>query len=232
METRVCKICGKEKPITEFEDYITKKGEKKRRWQCRQCRSAKAAERRREKNKRICPVCKKEKQPFEFVRDNSLDYKEYGKICRECAYKKNKEKREEKLKAKIPRVDSKGKIYCLRCKQYKSKDNFYKNPNRPTGYDFICKECRRKAYQERYKETKMALIERFGNKCAICGKTFPWYAYDFHHKEGEKKERKISRYTRLTMKHLETLPDFEEELKKCILVCAICHRKLHLSNDA
>ena len=227
----MCKICGKEKPITEFESYITRAGKRHIRWQCKECRKARAAERRREKKKRLCPICNKEKQPFEFVRDNSLDYKEYGKICRECAYKKNKEKREKLLKSKIPKVNSEGKIYCQKCKQYKSKDNFYRNPNRPTGYDNICKECRRKAYTERYRKTKEALIKQFGNKCAICKKTFPWYAYDFHHKE-EKKEMKISRYIRHTMKHLETLPDFKEELKKCILVCAICHRKLHLANNA
>ena len=220
---------GKEKVITEFEDYITPAGNKKRRWQCRQCRGNKAAKRRKDKKKCICPVCGEEKQPFEFARDNSLDYKEYGKICRVCAYKKNREKREEKLKLKIPKVNSEGKIYCQECKQHKSKDSFYKSSDRPTGYDIICKECKRKEYIKRYRETKKVLIEQFGNRCAICGKTFPWYAYDFHHKEGEKKEKKISRYIRLSMKHLKTLPDFEEELKKCILVCAICHRKLHLT---
>ena len=100
METRVCKICGKEKPITEFEEYITLSGRRHRRWQCRECRNARAAERRKEKNKRICPICKKAKQPFEFVRDNSLDYKEYGKICRECAYKKKQRKKRKNVKIK------------------------------------------------------------------------------------------------------------------------------------
>jgi len=230
METRVCKICGKEKPITEFEEYITLSGKRHRRCQCRECRNARAAERRREKIKRICPICKKAKQPFEFVRDNSLDYKEYGKICRECAYKKNREKREKMLKSKIPLINSEGKLYCRICKQYKTADNFYTKPNSSTRHDTICKECKRKAYTERYKKTKMALIKRFGNKCMICGKTYPWYAYDFHHKDSKSKELKISRYTRLTLKHLKTLPEFEEELKKCILVCAICHRKLHLND--
>lgn len=84
-------------------------------------------------------------------------------------------------------------------------------------------------YVKRYRETKKYLIELFGNKCAICGKTFSWYAYDFHHKNSEDKETKISKYMKFSIKHLLNLPEFQEEIKKCILVCAICHRKLHLN---
>ena len=86
-------------------------------------------------------------------------------------------------------------------------------------------------YIKRYKKTKEWLIDLKGNKCALCGKVFPWYAYDFHHKNGNEKESKISRYTRLTKKHLQNLPEFWEEFNKCILICAICHRKLHLKGD-
>jgi len=34
---------------------------------------------------------------------------------------------------------------------------------------------------------------------------------------------------KFSLKHLSNLPEFQEEIKKCILVCAICHRKLHLN---
>lgn len=231
MELKKCKICGETKPIAEFEDYITSSGRRIGRFQCRKCRTKKLIERQHKKKAKKCPICLKIKQPFGFVRNNSLDYKKYGGICRECAYKKNKEERQEKLEKKPKKKNEQGKIYCQKCKQYKNKSKFYESSNRPIGYDNTCKECRKKHKLKRYKETKKIMIKKLGDKCRVCGKKFPWYAYDFHHKNGEKKETKISNFTKLTIKHLRTLAEFKEELDKCILVCAICHRKLHINKQ-
>lgn len=201
---RICKKCGVEKPLSEFEQYITSSGRRRQRWVCKDCRKRQVRERTREKKKLACPVCGIEKQPFEFVRDNSLDFKAYGKICRECAYKKNLEIRKENLES-----------------NYKKK-RVFKTPEERRIY------IRNKSLQT-YRETKKWLIDLKGNKCAVCGKVFPWYAYDFHHEDTKGKESKISRYTKLTKKHLQSLPEFKEEFDKCILVCAICHRRLHLN---
>lgn len=194
VETRICKKCGIEKPITEFTTYITLDGRRKERWQCNKCKTKYALELYHKKHDKKCPICNKIKKPYEFVRNNSLDFKAYGKICRECAYKKNLELRKFKKVKKI--------------RTQKDKNN---------------------EYIQRYRKTKKYLIELFGDKCAICGKTFPWYAYDFHHKDSKNKEVKISRFVKFSLKHLKNLPEFQEELNKCILVCAICHRKLHLN---
>jgi len=191
--TRICKICGMEKPINQFETYITPIGKRTSRSQCKECRSKMQKERLKLRRLRICPICEKRKRPFDFVRENSLDYKAYGKICRECAYKKNLELRKPK-----------------RQKKKRTKKQIRENQ------------------QARYRKTKQWMIEQKGDKCAVCGKSFPWYAYDFHHEDSKDKESQISRYTRLSVGHLQKLPVFKDEFKKCILVCAICHRSLHL----
>ena len=194
IEKRICKKCKIEKPINDFTFYIDLNGRRKQRYECKKCRAKYALEKYHEKRDKKCPICGEIKQPYKFVRNNSLDFKAYGKICRECAYKKNKELRKPK-KEKYIRTQ--------------------KNKN--------------SEYVKRYRETKKYFIGLFGNKCAICGKTFPWYAYDFHHKNSQDKEAKISKFMKFSLKHLSNLPEFQEEIKKCILVCAICHRKLHLN---
>ena len=190
---RVCKVCKEEKPLSDFPIYVTPAGRRKQRWQCKQCRVDYITARNRIKSRRICPQCKQTKQSVEFVTELSLDYKAYGKICRECAYQNNLKLRKTKKQ-----------------KHFKVKSRVRRN-NR-----------------KRYWDTKKSLIELFGNKCKECGKVFPWYAYDFHHQDAEEKEMKLSKYFKCGVGHLEKDKAFQEEILKCVLVCAICHRKLHL----
>ena len=66
---------------------------------------------------------------------------------------------------------------------------------------------------------KLALVESFGNKCKICGNSFPQSVYDFHHLNPAEKKFGIGSggITRAQA-------DVAEEAKKCIMVCANCHR--------
>jgi len=65
-------------------------------------------------------------------------------------------------------------------------------------------------------------VEYKGNKCEICGYDRYAEALEFHHNDLPKKEFGISEkgYTRSWKKVME-------ELDKCIMVCANCHRELH-----
>ena len=56
-------------------------------------------------------------------------------------------------------------------------------------------------------------------KCEICGENRPW-CLDFHHINPEEKEGEIA-------KLIESPRRLQEELKKCIVLCANCHRDLH-----
>ena len=62
-----------------------------------------------------------------------------------------------------------------------------------------------------------------GGKCEKCGYDKCAAAMDFHHKDPSKKEFTIGTKN-IGFKRLS------EEIKKCILLCANCHRELH-SND-
>ena len=64
--------------------------------------------------------------------------------------------------------------------------------------------------------------ESKGNKCAICGYNKCQRALSFHHRDPNKKIFGISAkgLTRSWVK-------IQEEIDKCILLCANCHMELH-----
>jgi hypothetical protein len=65
-------------------------------------------------------------------------------------------------------------------------------------------------------------IDYKGSKCAICGHNKCIQVLEFHHTDPNKKDFGISAkgYTRSWKK-------VKEELDKCILLCANCHREVH-----
>ena len=73
---------------------------------------------------------------------------------------------------------------------------------------------------------KMELIRELGGKCEICGYDKNYAALEFHHIDPEEKEfqldaRRIANTSKTRL---------FEELKKCKLVCANCHREIHHSD--
>lgn len=65
---------------------------------------------------------------------------------------------------------------------------------------------------------KILAVKRKG-KCAICGETHP-ACLEFHHIDEKEEEisNMLSKYTE---------KEIMDEIKKCLIVCANCHRKLH-----
>lgn len=74
---------------------------------------------------------------------------------------------------------------------------------------------------DRRQKLKRIAIEYKGGKCEKCGydKDFPW-VYDFHHIDGQTKDFGIGHYSGGLTKMLN-------ELDKCIMLCANCHREVH-----
>ncbi len=70
------------------------------------------------------------------------------------------------------------------------------------------------------RNAKIRLYMCFGKKCGICGVEDDPVIYDFHHMETDKKEFVIASKIR-SWENLTT------EAKKCAMLCAPCHRKLH-----
>lgn len=58
--------------------------------------------------------------------------------------------------------------------------------------------------------------------CAICGYNKCAAALDFHH-EGEDKEKNIAKMVNSYFNFKRVL----KEVKKCIVLCANCHREVH-----
>lgn len=76
---------------------------------------------------------------------------------------------------------------------------------------------------ERGLKRKLELISYKGCKCEKCGYDKNISALEFHHLDPEKKE------FQLDMRHLSNthIDRLKNEVDKCILVCANCHRELH-----
>ncbi len=71
--------------------------------------------------------------------------------------------------------------------------------------------------------TKQRMIESLGGKCAICGYNKCNDALEFHHVNPDEKEFEFGR-SRANIKSWDALV---VELRKCVLLCAICHREYH-----
>lgn len=91
------------------------------------------------------------------------------------------------------------RIYCFECS--------------PQGSSNSITLLRRKA--------KMTGLERLGGQCKKCGEN-RFYLLDFHHRNPEEKEGELSDFSKGY-----NLDKFFEELQKCDLLCANCHREFH-----
>lgn len=80
-----------------------------------------------------------------------------------------------------------------------------------------------KKQQERAWSRKLELIRLMGGKCSKCGYDKNIAALDFHHINPKEKEFQLdSRH--LSNTHMDKII---EEAKKCVLLCANCHREVH-----
>lgn len=79
-----------------------------------------------------------------------------------------------------------------------------------------------KEQQKRYRERrKERILRTMGNKCAICGYNKCSDTLEVHHIKPEEKEFSISARPDISWERTS------QELKKCVLLCANCHREYH-----
>ncbi len=127
---------------------------------------------------------------------------------------------------------------CSKCKQFKNLEDYGKRYN---GYQPYCKPCatqnavdwyrnnkNRKEVKERIYSYDKTCRKKFQDKfndfkqnigCCICKETDPC-CLDFHHLHG--KDKNVSYFV-----GAKSMKKLEEEISKCICVCANCHRKIH-----
>ena len=87
---------------------------------------------------------------------------------------------------------------------------------------FRCTKCRSTAVQKRRDKLKQMAVDYKDGKCERCDYNKSLHALDFHHKDRTQKDFGISKsgITRSWEK-------VKQELDKCMLVCANCHREIH-----
>ena len=73
-------------------------------------------------------------------------------------------------------------------------------------------------------ELKVRAVEYKGRTCSDCGQSFPPAVFDFHHTDGSKDDNVG------TMTHnCRPWKVIKEELDKCVMLCANCHRLRHFA---
>ena len=78
------------------------------------------------------------------------------------------------------------------------------------------------AVSKRRKKLKEMAIELKGSRCQFCGYKRCSSALEFHHIDEKTKKFDLS-----TRGLTRSWSKIKEELNKCILVCANCHREIH-----
>ena len=111
--------------------------------------------------------------------------------------------------------------FCPRCKKQCPIDNFYQRRGKPHG-GVYCKSCTSEQSLERMQNLKRQMVKYKGGECVRCGYKKYIGALEFHHLDPSKKDFNPS-----SLKRYKFDERIKEELDKCILVCANCHREIH-----
>ena len=160
------------------------------------------------------------KNPLDCSYDNislrafELNSSRYGntKICTKC----NMEFPIELFKIKNKRTGLR-LSECPECNKTSKKESYYKhfekNKNKINE--------RNRAFRDK---RNIFLKNKKSSGCIICGEQ-DHACLDFHHVNGDDKQYNISSIiSNLSIKEIE------EEMDKCVVLCANCHRKLHFYN--
>lgn len=118
--------------------------------------------------------------------------------------------------------------YCPKCDRNKPLSDFYGRPTRPSGVYGYCKICFNIENDKRRIALKNKAIIYKGSKCIRCNLTFPetpQFIFDFHHRDPSTKNINWTGIRKHGWKKIK------EEIDKCDLVCANCHRYIEYSDD-
>jgi hypothetical protein len=111
---------------------------------------------------------------------------------------------------------------CNRCGIVKQRSDFYIKTKTKNTFTY-CKECCNRYTVVRQRELKQRAIDYLGGKCQKCGISGDTCIFDFHHKIPEEKDFDLAR------RKLSSFDTIKPELDKCMLLCACCHRLVHVA---
>lgn len=143
-------------------------------------------------------------------------------------------------------IDSIPEKFCSVCGLQKPVTEFHRHKHTISGYQSICKKCklgrRKSGYYDKHKSIRHSRKGEFdkmvmkwgGGSCLVCGESRPIATiYDWHHIDPSTKEYDLSRL-RVRVIGSVSQETFEKNVKlylaearKCVFVCANCHRLIH-----
>ena len=169
------------------------------------------------------PTCKKCQSHFPNHikidgKDKNLSNRKYCLDCSPFGSHNTKKLETGKIKQIIENNEIKRK--CIKCNEYKCVNHFHEIKGKRKYYSY-CKICLYEIQKNRWLDRKMEAIKLMGGKCVICGYCKNYAAMEFHHLDPSVKE--MTWVKAREMKWNKTI----EELKKCVLLCANCHRETH-----
>lgn len=86
---------------------------------------------------------------------------------------------------------------------------------------------RNRIRSERRRAKKSAWVRRLGGRCGDCSQSFPDPVFEFHHIDPSTKiHADPAKVFMFSDKRIE------DELKKCVMLCANCHRLRHATEAA
>lgn len=173
---------------------------------------------------KICKKCGKV-FPSKIKIENKWKNIKSRSYCLECSeFGKHNTK---KLEHEIILENEDGKV-CSKCGNRKKIEDFHKQKGR--NCSSWCKICLYENQMNRWKDRKRKAVELMGGSCQnkkddgrLCGYRKSMAALEFHHLDRREKDFD---WTHLGKRKWDVIIN---ELKKCILVCANCHREIHSS---
>ena len=108
---------------------------------------------------------------------------------------------------------------CLKCGNFFNLDDFVQYKRNGTIRYIYCKKCWNTYTTHHKQKRKEKIVKLHGGKCSVCGYDKCINALEFHHIDPDKKTFGIA--------NKYGANEMFEEAKKCILLCANCHRELH-----
>lgn len=105
------------------------------------------------------------------------------------------------------------------CKHHGEVEFRKQSSNGKTSY--YCVVCNSNRQQKRRLEKKLKAVEYKGGKCEHCGYNKSHVALDFHHIDPTEKDADFSQMKDWVWDRIV------EEIDKCLLLCANCHREEH-----
>ena len=131
---------------------------------------------------------------------------------------------------------------CIKCGLKKPKSEFFWRNKKAGRLRSECKKCtneqRSRYHKKHYAKYREEYIARATKRrselkkwlrgfrkslsCSLCGDD-RWYVLDFHHEDAADKEMCVVEMAHRGCSKKRIL----EEMKKCVVVCANCHREIH-----